>query len=53
MADGDVVCYVLTHERFEQLARERQDIVVILLTNLGRELSLRLRRANRMLAQMD
>jgi SulP family sulfate permease len=53
VADEEVACYVLSRETFDRLARERKDIAVKLLTNLGRELSLRLRRANRMLAQID
>jgi CRP-like cAMP-binding protein len=52
-ADSPVTCYVLSREVFEQLAREHQDIAVKLLTALGRELSLRLRRANRMLTQFN
>lgn len=51
-ADEEVVCYVLARERFEELTRTRHAIAVKLLTNLGRELSLRLRRANRMIAQL-
>ena len=51
-ADEPAVCYLLTRERFEQLTAEHGPVALKLLTNLGRELSLRLRRANRMLTQM-
>jgi CRP-like cAMP-binding protein/anti-anti-sigma regulatory factor len=52
VADEDVVCYVLSRAQFERLTRDNKDVAVKLLTNLGRELSLRLRRANRMLTQI-
>ena len=52
-ADEELVCYVLEHDVFQQLAGSHPDIVVTLLRNLGRELSNRLRRANRVIYQMD
>ena len=53
LADEELVCYVLEHEVFQQLASSHPDIAVTLLRNLGRELSNRLRRANRVIYQMD
>ena len=51
-ADDDLVCYVLAHSSFETLTREQPLIAIKLLTNLGRELSGRLRRANRTIYQL-
>ena len=52
-ADEELVCYVLEHEVFQQLSSGHPGIAVTLLRNLGRELSNRLRRANRVIYQMD
>ncbi|MFI4981341.1 MAG: SLC26A/SulP transporter family protein, partial [Nevskiales bacterium] len=52
-ADEELVCYVLEHEVFQQLADSHPGIAVTLLRNLGRELSNRLRRANRVIYQLD
>ena len=52
-ADEELVCYVLEHEVFHQLIESHPGIAVTLLRNLGRELSNRLRRANRVIYQMD
>ena len=52
-ADDDLVCYILPHERFTGLAAEHPAIAIKLLANLGRELSARLRRANRTIYQLD
>jgi anti-anti-sigma factor len=52
-ADEELVCYVLEHEVFQQLAVSHPGIAVTLLRNLGRELSNRLRRANRVIYQLD
>ncbi len=52
-ADEELVCYVLEQEVFQQLARHHPAIAVTLLRNLGRELSNRLRRANRVIYQID
>ena len=51
-ADEELVCYVLTHRNFERLTSEHPPIAIKLLTNLGRELSSRLRRANRTIYQL-
>ena len=51
-ADDELVCYVLTRRSFEQLTTEHPAIAIKLLTNLGRELSGRLRRANRTIYQL-
>jgi sulfate permease, SulP family len=51
-SDEDMVCYVLVRDRFEELTREHPSIAIKLLTNLGRELSGRLRRANRTIYQL-
>lgn len=52
-ADEELVCYVLEQEVFQQLAGSHPGIAVTLLRNLGRELSNRLRRANRVIYQLD
>lgn len=51
-ADEFMVCYVLGQEDFAAIARERPGIAIRLLANLGRELSVRLRRANRAICQL-
>jgi MFS superfamily sulfate permease-like transporter len=51
-ADDELVCYVLTRRSFEKLTTEHPAIAIKLLTNLGRELSGRLRRANRTIYQL-
>ncbi len=51
-ADDELVCYVLTRRSFEKLTTEHPTIAIKLLTNLGRELSGRLRRANRTIYQL-
>jgi len=48
-ADEPLVCYVLDREGFESLARTNPAAGLALLANLGRELSRRMRRANRTL----
>lgn len=52
-ADDDLVCYILQHARFVSLSMEHPAIAIKLLANLGRELSARLRRANRTIYQLD
>ena len=52
-ADDDLVCYVLAHARFTSLAAQHPSIAIKLIANLGRELSARLRRANRTIYQLD
>jgi len=51
-ADEELVCYVLTRERFDRLTAEHPGVAIKLLTNLGREISGRLRRANRTIYQL-
>jgi len=53
IADEDVVCYVLSEEAFHRLGREHPAIAIRLLTNLGRELSRRIRRANAMMSELE
>ncbi len=52
-ADEDVVCYVLPEEAFRALVRDHHAIAITLLTNLGREMSRRLRRANAMISELE
>jgi len=52
-ADGELICYVLEHDVFQRLIGSHPRIAVTLLRNLGRELSNRLRRANRVIYQSD
>jgi CRP-like cAMP-binding protein len=51
-ADEELVCYVLAHATFITLTQANPSIAIKLLTNLGRELSSRLRRANRTIYQL-
>jgi anti-anti-sigma factor len=48
-ADEALACYVLERSRFDALGEEHPRIVMTLLANLAREMSLRMRRANRAL----
>jgi sulfate permease, SulP family len=52
-ADEEAVCYVLSDEAFGALVRDHHPIAIKLLTNLGRELSRRVRRANVMISQLE
>ena len=52
-ADEDLVCYLLSHASFERLTEQHPAIAINLLVNLGRELSGRLRRANRTIYQLE
>jgi CRP-like cAMP-binding protein len=52
IADEPLSCYVLERERFERLLVEHSRIGQQLLSNIARELSLRMRRANRTLASL-
>ena len=52
-ADEALVCYVLTADDFNAIKKSHPSIAITLLTNLGRELSSRLRRANRIIYQLD
>jgi SulP family sulfate permease len=51
-ADTPLVCYVLERASFERLAASNPRAGLALLANLGRELSLRMRRANRTLLEL-
>jgi CRP-like cAMP-binding protein/ABC-type transporter Mla MlaB component len=51
-ADEFMVCYVLSQDDFTAIAREHPGVAIKLLANLGRELSGRLRRANRAICQL-
>jgi MFS superfamily sulfate permease-like transporter len=52
-ADNEVVCYVVSEEAFNALIAERPVIAVRLLTNVAKELSARLRRATRMISELE
>jgi len=52
-ADEELVCYVLDDARFRALTDEHSSIAIRLLTNLSRELSRRLRKANAMISQLE
>jgi len=51
-ADGSLVCYVLERAGFDELSRSHPHAIQALLLNMGRELSLRMRRANRALSEL-
>jgi anti-anti-sigma factor len=51
-ADEDLVCYVLERSKFEELAASRPRAGLAVLANLGREISLRMRRTNRALLEL-
>ena len=53
IADDDLGCYVLTEAKFTTLISEAPPVAIKLLANLGRELSGRLRRANRTIHQLE
>jgi len=52
-ADEDVVCYVLSADAFHRLGAEHPGIAIKILTNLGRELSRRVRQANAMISELE
>ncbi len=52
-ADEEVVCYMLSEDAFHALGKGHPDIAIKILTNLGRELSRRVRRANAMISQLE
>ena len=52
-ADEDLVCYVLSAEAFDALTVHDPSIAIHLLSNLGRELSRRLRRATATVSQLE
>lgn len=51
-ADRDLVCYVLHHPVFEQLAQDHPTVAVKVLAGIGRELANRLRYAGRTIYQL-
>ena len=52
-ADTDLVCYVMSYDSYTRLSAEHPSLAIKLMTNLGRELSSRLRRANRTIYQLE
>jgi SulP family sulfate permease len=52
VADGPLVCHVLERSSFERLAASHPRAALAVLANLGRELSLRMRRTNRALLDL-
>jgi anti-anti-sigma regulatory factor len=53
IADEDLVCFVLTHTNFTALAEQRPSVAMRILAAIGRELSGRLRTANRTIHQLE
>jgi SulP family sulfate permease len=53
VADDDLVCYSLSREDFEALATKSPPVAIKLLASLGRELSGRLRVANRTIQELE
>ena len=53
IADDRLVCYALSDESFRLLSRQSPETAIKLLANLGRELSRRLRQANRTIHQLE
>lgn len=53
IADDELVCYALSDESFRSLSADAPNIAIKLLANLGRELSRRLRQANRTIHQLE
>jgi len=53
VADEQLTCLVLSHAAFAEMMRDEPAVAVKLLANLGREISWRLRRANRMISDFD
>jgi MFS superfamily sulfate permease-like transporter len=53
IADDALVCYALSDESFLLLSREAPEVAIKLLANLSRELSRRLRQANRTIHQLE
>ena len=47
------MCYALSDESFLLLSREAPEVAIKLLANLSRELSRRLRQANRTIYQLE
>jgi CRP-like cAMP-binding protein len=53
IADEDIECCVLRSDTFADLSKTVPSIAIKLLTGLGRELSVRLRRANKTIEQLE
>jgi SulP family sulfate permease len=53
VAAGELVCHVLSAERFTSLSADDPALAIKLLSNLARQLSLRLRHANRTIQQLE
>jgi Sulfate permease and related transporters (MFS superfamily) len=53
VVDDDLTCYVLSEKEFAALAKNAPVVAIKLLVGLGRELSGRLRRANRTIQQLE
>jgi sulfate permease, SulP family len=53
IADDDVTCYVLSEAQFAELSKNAPSLAIKLLGGLGRELSKRLRRANKTIQQLE
>jgi CRP-like cAMP-binding protein len=53
VADEPLVCLVLQRDVFLEMMRDEPVVALKLLANLGREISWRLRRANRMISDFD
>ncbi|MGH8799358.1 MAG: SulP family inorganic anion transporter [Casimicrobiaceae bacterium] len=53
VAENELVCYVLSEEKFNLLSEQAPRVAIKLLANLGRALSRRLRQANRTIQQLE
>jgi CRP-like cAMP-binding protein len=53
IADDDLICYSLSKDDFAALANESPAVAIKLLASLGRELSGRLRVANRIIHELE
>jgi sulfate permease, SulP family len=53
VADTDLDCQALSAENFERLKKEHPHIAIQLVSNLAKESSLRLRRANRLIFELE
>jgi SulP family sulfate permease len=53
VTNGELVCYVLPDKEFKLLSAQDPAVAIKLLTNLGRELSRRVRQANRTIHQLE
>lgn len=53
VAEGELVCYLLSEKDFAALSAREPEVAIKLLANLGRQLSHRLRAANRTIEQLE